>query len=209
MTFPCDMALAPGRNGFWISVTLSDTAGFDRPVAARFASVTIPGLSSTAITDHDAVTAKQVGVAVRRAGQDGVHTARIPGLATTNDGTLIAVYDLRRGKSGDLPGDVDVGMSRSTDGGRTWEPTRVIMDMGERSEVAATTASATPPCSSIAGHRHDLGRGARGVPRQPGSWRGIGDGVRSPKRPGQLMLVRSRPTTDVTWSKPINITRSR
>jgi len=40
--------------------------------------------------------------------------------ATTNEGTLIGVYDARRGSSRDLPGDIDVGMSRSTDGGRTW-----------------------------------------------------------------------------------------
>ena len=29
-----------------------------------------------------------------------------------------------------MPGDIDVGLSRSTDYGRTWEPTRTIMDMG-------------------------------------------------------------------------------
>ena len=27
--------------------------------------------------------------------------------------------------------DIDIGLSRSTDGGQTWEPVRVIMDMGE------------------------------------------------------------------------------
>ena len=31
---------------------------------------------------------------------------------------------------GDLPGDIDVGMSRSTDGGQTWEKMKNIMDMG-------------------------------------------------------------------------------
>ena len=37
---------------------------------------------------------------------------------------------LRYRSSGDLPGNIDVGMTRSTDGGRTWEKNRVIMDMG-------------------------------------------------------------------------------
>src|SRR5690625_5561852 len=52
-------------------------------------------------------------------------------MATSNGGTLLAVYDIRRDNSGDLQGDIDVGLSRSTDGGETWEPMQVIMDMGE------------------------------------------------------------------------------
>src|SRR5690625_5958030 len=52
-------------------------------------------------------------------------------MATSNGGTLLAVYDIRRDNSGDLQGDLDVGLSRSTDGGETWEPMQVIMDMGE------------------------------------------------------------------------------
>ena len=47
---------------------------------------------------------QRVGVALRTAGQDDCHTYRIPGLATTNAGTLIAVYDNRYRGSGDLPG---------------------------------------------------------------------------------------------------------
>ncbi len=53
---------------------------------------------------------------------------RIPGLATTNEGTLIAVYDIRHQGWRDLPGNIDVGMSRSTDKGQTWEPMKMIMD---------------------------------------------------------------------------------
>lgn len=56
---------------------------------------------------------------VRRAGQDGVDTYRIPGIITTKKGTLIAVYDVRYKSSQDLQGDIDIGMSRSTDGGQT------------------------------------------------------------------------------------------
>ena len=40
---------------------------------------------------------------VRQQGQDGVHTYRIPGLATTKQGTLIAVFDNRNKNSVDLP----------------------------------------------------------------------------------------------------------
>ncbi len=58
-----------------------------------------------------------------------MNTYRIPGLETTNKGTLIAVYDVRRNNSGDLQDNIDIGMSRSTDKGLTWEPMKIIMDM--------------------------------------------------------------------------------
>lgn len=70
------------------------------------------------------------GVVVRKAGDDSVHTYRIPGIIKTPKGTLIAVYDIRYKSSRDLPGNIDVGMSRSTDNGISWEPMKVIMDMG-------------------------------------------------------------------------------
>lgn len=57
---------------------------------------------------------------IRRRGDDGVDTYRIPGLATTPRGTLIAVFDARNRSGADLPGDIDVAMQRSTDGGETW-----------------------------------------------------------------------------------------
>ncbi|MBQ2091387.1 MAG: exo-alpha-sialidase, partial [Bacteroidales bacterium] len=70
------------------------------------------------------------GVVVRNAGDDGVAAYRIPGLVTSNAGTLVACYDIRHNNSLDLQEDIDIGVSRSTDGGRTWGPMIVAMDMG-------------------------------------------------------------------------------
>ena len=39
---------------------------------------------------------------VRAQGDDGVHTYRIPGLATSTKGTLLAVFDIRHNSTGDL-----------------------------------------------------------------------------------------------------------
>src|SRR5699024_8761331 len=75
--------------------------------------------------------AKKVGIALRQRGEDDVHTYRIPGLVTTNKGTLIAAYDIRYESSADLQGDIDVGINRSTNGGESWEAMQVIMDMDE------------------------------------------------------------------------------
>ena len=72
----------------------------------------------------------RVGLALRQKMQDGVHTSRIPGLITTSQGTLIALYDARWERERDLQGDIDICINRSTDGGRTWGPMQQVLDMG-------------------------------------------------------------------------------
>ena len=67
---------------------------------------------------HRKNIAHRVGVGVRHAGDDGSAAFRIPGLVTTNKGTLLGVYDVRYNSSVDLQEHVDVGLSRSVDGGK-------------------------------------------------------------------------------------------
>lgn len=140
---------------------------------------------------------------LRQAGDEDVHTYRIPGLATTEKGTLIAVFDARNNSGADLPGDIDVAMMRSTDDGDTWSPMKRIIDF-----------DAAVPGSSGNG----VGDPAVLVDRKTGAifvaalwskgkraWHGSGPGL-TPDETGQLVLVKS--TDDgVTWSKPINITQ--
>ena len=126
----CDAPLQPGKNYFWISCTLRDTADADARIDAACSELQFSDGSQRKVVNGDPPGNLRIGYALRQAADDQVHTYRIPGLATTNQGTLIGVYDVRRRSGGDLPGDIDVGMSRSTDGGRTWEPMKVVMDMG-------------------------------------------------------------------------------
>ncbi len=53
---------------------------------------------------------------------------RIPGLVRTPKGTLVACFDIRYKHSGDLPADITVGVSTSTDNGNTWSPIITAMD---------------------------------------------------------------------------------
>ncbi len=65
------------------------------------------------------------------AGHDGVFQYRIPGLLTSNRGTLIAFCDARMRKEGDPPNKINLVMKRSFDGGRTWESLRTLAENGE------------------------------------------------------------------------------
>ncbi|MEZ6125954.1 MAG: exo-alpha-sialidase [Planctomycetaceae bacterium] len=193
------LELSEGENTFWISCRLKDDADIDERVGMRLERVTFSNGRTIAVDTPP--TLQRLGVAVRDEGDDDVHTYRIPGLATTNNGTLIGVYDVRRQNGGDLPGDIDIGMSRSTDGGRTWEPMRVIMDMGDdprwRYDGIGDPAVLTDRDTGTIWVAGTWSHGNR-------SWHGSGPGL-TPDETGQLMLARSD-DDGVTWSRPINIT---
>ena len=75
-----------------------------------------------------AAQAAPVKVPVFEGETAGYQGYRIPALALTRQGTLLAFCAARK-RLADWD-DIDIALRRSTDGGRTWEPMRVLADRG-------------------------------------------------------------------------------
>ena len=196
-----EATLLGGENFFWVSVELNDSASLDGKVDGRVLGVKFSGGKVIEPEVTSPPGSQRIGYAVRQHGDDGSKAFRIPGLATTNKGTLIGVYDVRYRTGGDLPGDIDVGMSRSTDGGQTWDKMKIVMDMGNDSKWRYDgVGDPAVLVDKTNGRIWVIGTWSHGNR----SWHGSGQGMK-PEETGQLMLAYSD-DDGLSWSKPINIT---
>lgn len=139
---------------------------------------------------------------LRRQGDDNVHTSRIPGLVTTNNGTLVAVFDVRHKSARDLPGDIDVGVMRSTDNGTTWGQMNIVLDFdaGEPDSIGNGVGDPAVLVDRKTGCVIVVALWSKG----DRAWTGSRPGL-APEETGQLVLTRS--TDDgISWSRTVNIT---
>jgi sialidase-1 len=199
LRLPEGMVVKPGYQYFWLGVRLKGSAVPDGYLEMHIRDMETDKGLRLVVQEQGAGFRKRKAVAIRRAWEDGVHTYRIPGIAQTDKKTLIAVYDNRYKHSGDLPANVDVGMSRSVDGGHTWEPMRVIMDMGEPHDQngVGDPAIVFDPISRKLIMVALWSKGNRSIA-------GSGPGL-TPDETGQLVISESS-DDGLTWSKPLSIT---
>ncbi len=209
----------------WISAELNEKAGLLNKVTLSYRSVsTSHGRLEPDTSWHP--LQHRIGIALRKHLDDSVHTFRIPGLTTTAKGTLLAIYDVRRESSRDLQGDIDIGLSRSTDGGNTWEAMKIVMDMKEWGALPEKFNGVSDACILADENTGDIyiaGLWMHGVLDKNGQWiEGLADTSKAwehqwknrgsqpgtgVKQSSQFLVVKS--TDDgLTWSEPVNITAS-
>lgn len=198
---PLSMNLKPGLYYLWISPVLKAEADIDQQISIKARALINNNSDQQQISGAGGKAGfkKRLALAIRKANDDGVNTYRIPGMATTDKGTLISVYDIRYDNSRDLPANIDVGMSRSTDGGKNWEPMKIIMDMGGHNENSGIGDPAVlfDPLTKRIWVAALWSKGNRSI---AGSEPGL-----SPDITGQFVLV-SSDDDGKTWSKPYSIT---
>lgn len=199
--------LFPGVNYFWVSLQMNPRTSLTDKVCAEIASVTLDGTPADLCVASSQGIEHRMAVGVRHAGDDGVEAYRIPGLITTNKSTLLGVYDVRYNTSTDLQEHVDVGLSRSTDGGRTWEKMRLPLSFGETGGLPAAQNGVGDPSILVdtktntvwivAAWAHGMGNQRAWISSHPGM---------DMNRTAQLMLTKSM-DDGKTWSEPVNITQ--
>ena len=195
-----------GVNFFWISLQIKTDASLHTKIVSDLRAVKVDGkelyckfISPKAITHR-------MAVGVRHAGNDGSASFRIPGLVTTNKGTLLGVYDVRYNSSVDLQEYVDVGLSRSTDGGKSWEKMRLPLSFGEYGGLPKAQNGVGDPSILVDTQTNTVwvvAAWTHGMGNQR-AWWSSHSGM-DINHTAQLVLAKS--TDDgKTWSKPINIT---
>lgn len=222
-TIKGEKALAPGDHFLWVCYTLKDDAAILGRIGSACKSMSFSHAAVAPVRRGNPVK-QRIGLALRQHGQDSVHTSRIPGLATTNKGTLLAIFDARYESARDLQGHMDIGLHRSTDGGQTWEPLQITMDMGEWGGLPQKFNGVSDACILVdrnSGAIYIAGLWMYGVIDDSGKWvEGLADtstvwnhqwrnkgsqpgfGV---KQTSQFLVVKS--TDDgKTWGEPINLT---
>lgn len=197
-TIPFKTVFKAGKDSLWLSVTLKDDANVDHKLTIK-ADQLIDESGLIYPVAQKEVTARYLGIALRKPMDEGVHTYRIPGIVTTDKGTLISVYDIRYDNDRDLPANIDVGMSRSTDGGQTWDAMRNIMDMGGPNDNsgAGDPAVLFDPVTKTIWVSALWSKGNKSIA-------GSGPGL-TPDETGQF-IVTSSTDDGLTWTKPYSIT---
>ncbi|WP_346856318.1 sialidase family protein [uncultured Draconibacterium sp.] len=200
-----DQNISGLTSSFFISLTAKKNANIEAQIQIEEVILEFDNLTEQSVQPNK--HSIKLAHVVRQQGQDNCDTYRIPGLVTTNEGSLIAVYDVRFNNSKDLQEDIDIGMSRSTDGGQTWEPMKIIMDMGEWGGRAQKLNGIGDPCVLYDNQTKTLWVAAlwmSGATSNDMLWWASSPGMK-PEVTGQFMLAKS--TDDgLTWSAPINIT---
>ena len=198
--------LYPGINFFWVSIEMKPEASLLTKITAEVTGVTADGQSLPVKCVSAPNVIRRLGVGVRHAGDDGVAAFRIPGLVTTNKGTLLGVYDVRYNSSVDLQEHIDIGLSRSIDGGKTWEKMRLPLAFGEYGELPAAQNGVGDPSILVDTKTNTIwivAAWTHGMGNQR-AWWSSQQGM-DVNHTAQLVLVKS--TDDgKTWSEPINIT---
>ncbi len=184
-----------GRRRSTQGKTLSNSENLKMKIVAIFAS-TLLILSGMAVAlSGDEYPRETV---VYSQGESGYFAFRIPAIATAADGSLLAFAEARKHDLSDPGGkgqDIDLVVKRSTDGGRNWSPLKIVEDPGEYWSAANPAALLDRQTGRMWLFYVRCEPERSTDTARPGT-----DDVRN--------LVRFSDDHGVTWSEPVDVSRT-
>lgn len=205
LTIKANKLLSKGENYFWFGIDINESADLLSTLEFEIKSIKI----NDKLSDFKySSTKRRVGHGLRNSNDDGAFAYRIPGLETTKSGKLIAIYDIRHDNAGDLQGNIDVGMSVSTDKGQSWSKMKPILDMGEFGGLPNAQNGVGDAAILYDKSTNRLWVAALWIHGLNGksAWGNSKSGL-EPSQTGQLVLIYSDDEGE-TWSDPINLTKN-
>lgn len=187
------------ENNIWVSVRMKKNADINGKIAAVASQMMINGRP---IVVNSVPVNQRIGYAVAKAGDLGSKNYRIPAIVRNpKTGTLIATFDIRYNHAGDLPANIDVGVCRSTDGGRSWSPVESVLS----SKGMEVKKGIGDPGILVDEKTGTVWISALWAPQSGHPIFSSSTGTTSPQECGQMLLIASK-NDGKTWGKPINIT---
>jgi sialidase-1 len=141
------------------------------------------------------VRAARQETVVFRSGTEGYDTFRIPAIVQASNGDLLAFAEGRKNSRSDT-GDIDLLLKRSSDGGKTWAATQLLWDDGVN--------TCGNPCAVVdekTGTIFLLSTHNLGIDKE----HAISEGI---SRAGRTVWVLESKDNGVTWSQPVNISKT-
>ena len=186
MTCTLDGSANAGTVYLWVTFDVADDATEGNAISVKLTELDGMAVEMDA-TSREVLLARTL---VFAPGDYGSMYYRIPGVVTAKDGSLVAVTDARKYNQGDLPGDIDVTVRRSTDGGKTWsEPVIIAKGQGEKKGYGDAALVQTTEENGLL----CIFAGANGL------W------ASTPSDPIRTYYSKST-DNGVTWSEPVDIT---
>lgn len=125
-TVECELSgNASGTKYIWVTFDVAENAKEGNLVSIKATQIDGKEVNNQTTASREILLARKL---IFAPGDYDSKYYRIPAITTAEDGTIVTITDKRKYNQGDLPGDIDLLVRRSHDGGKTWDEPIVLAE---------------------------------------------------------------------------------
>lgn len=125
-TVECELSgTASGTKYIWVTFDVAENANEGNLVSIKATQIDGKAVNNQTTASREILLARKL---IFAPGDYNSKYYRIPAITTAEDGTIVTITDKRKNNQGDLPGDIDLLVRRSHDGGKTWDEPIVLAE---------------------------------------------------------------------------------